>query len=162
MAARRIGQLNYQRRPVFSCSRNRNFADFGSKTVGSVWLWLYQVGKNAYHRGLLLDIRFKNKKVRELCEKASVAERKLGPDCARKLRVRLAALEAANSVTDLVAGRPHGLTGDRDGQFALDLAGGRRLVFAPANDPIPHKPDGSTDWSRVTIVSIEYIGDYHD
>jgi proteic killer suppression protein len=65
-------------------------------------------------------------------------------------------------VTDLVAGHPHPLKGDRDGEFALDLAGGRRLVFAPANDPLPRNTDGSIDWSRVTIVSIEYIGDYHD
>lgn len=109
-----------------------------------------------------MEIRYRDKKLRELCERCAVAERKLSADCARKLRVRLAALEAANSVTDLVAGRPHPLTGDRDGQFAVDLAGGRRLVFAPANNPSPQRPNGSIDWSRVTIVSIEYIGDYHE
>lgn len=109
-----------------------------------------------------MEIRYRDRKLRDLCEIRAVAERKLGADCARKLRVRLAALEAANSLTDLVAGRLHPLTGDRNGQFALDLAGGRRLVFAPANDPNPQRPDGSIDRSRVSIVSIEYIGDYHD
>ena len=109
-----------------------------------------------------MQIRYRDKKLRDLCEKQAIAERKLGAGCARKLRVRLVALEAANSVVDLVAGRPHPLMGDREGQFALDLAGGHRLVFAPANDPVPRKPDASIDWSRVTIVSIEYIGDYHD
>jgi len=35
-------------------------------------------------------------------------------------------------------------------------------VFAPANDPSPTTTDGGIDWTLVTIVSIEYIGDYHD
>lgn len=91
-----------------------------------------------------------------------VAEKDLGLVCARKLRNRLSDLEAAQRVTELVAGNPHPLKGNRAGQFALDLAGGWRLVFAPAHDPCPTRPDGGIDWSHVTIVRIEYIGDYHD
>lgn len=109
-----------------------------------------------------MDIHFKDKKIRELCEKRAVAEKKLGAACARKLQTRLDDLDAATRVTDLVAGNPHPLKGDRHGQFAVDLAGGWRLVFAPRHDPCPTKDDQSIDWSRVTIISIEYIGDYHD
>lgn len=109
-----------------------------------------------------MDIDYKSKKLRELCEKRAVAEKKLGTACARKLRSRLSDLEAASRVTDLVAGNPHPLEGDRAGQFALDLAGGWRLVFAPNQDPCPRHGDGSIDWSQVTIVLVEYIGDYHD
>lgn len=109
-----------------------------------------------------MEVRYKDKKLRDLCEKQAVAEKKLGAASARKLKVRLVALEAAARVTDLVAGNPHPLKGDRLGEFALDLAGGWRLVFAPANDPCPTRPDGGIEWSQVTIVSIEYIGDYHD
>lgn len=109
-----------------------------------------------------MEVRYKDKKIRELCEKQAVAEKKLGAASARKLKVRLLALEAAACVTDLVAGNPHPLKGDRLGQFALELAGGWRLVFAPADDPCPIRLDGSIEWSQVTIVSIEYIGDYHD
>lgn len=109
-----------------------------------------------------MDITFKDKKVRELCEKRAVAEKKLGAACARKLRTRLSDLEAAARVTDLVTGNPHPLKGDRVGQFALDLAGGWRLVFTPDHDPCPTRPDGGIDWFQVTIVCIEYIGDYHD
>lgn len=109
-----------------------------------------------------MEIGFKDKKLRELCEKQAVARKKLGDACARKLHVRLADLEAAEAVTDLVAGNPHPLKHDRAGQFALDLAGGYRLVFAPGNDPTPRKPDASIDWSQVTIICIEFIGDYHD
>ena len=76
--------------------------------------------------------------------------------------LRLQALEAAACVTDLQAGNPHPLAGDRHGEFALDLAGGLRLSFVPAHDPWPTKPDGSIDWAQVTSVTIEYIGNYHD
>jgi len=100
--------------------------------------------------------------VRELCEKQAVAVKKLGPQCARKLRSRLGDLEAAERVSDLIAGNPHPLKGDRLGQFALDLASGHRLAFQAANDPIPRHEDGSMDWAQVTIVCIEFIGDYHD
>jgi proteic killer suppression protein len=109
-----------------------------------------------------LDIRYKDKKIRELCEKRAVAEKKLGTASASKLRIRLVALEAAARVSELVAGNPHPLKGERAGQFALDLAGGWRLVFAPAHDPCPEREGGGIDWAQVTIICIEYIGDYHD
>lgn len=109
-----------------------------------------------------MKIHFKDKKIRELCEKKAVAEKKLGTDCARKLRARLDDLDAATRVTDLTAGRPHPLKGDRAGQFAVDLAGGWRLVFIPDHDPCPRQKDGSIDWSAVTIICIDYIGDYHE
>lgn len=109
-----------------------------------------------------MEIHFKDKKIRELCEKRTVAEKKLGAACARKLRTRLDDLDAASRVSELVAGNPHPLKGDRLGQFAVDLAGGWRLVFAPDHEPCPRKSDQSVDWSQVTIICIEFIGDYHD
>ncbi|PFG10926.1 proteic killer suppression protein [Marinobacter sp. LV10MA510-1] len=109
-----------------------------------------------------MEILFENKKVRELCEQQRKAEKKLGALCARKLRARLSDLDAVSRVTELVAGNPHPLQGDRQGQFALNLTGGLRLVFSPANEPCPMKDDGGIDWAQVTIVCIEYIGDYHD
>lgn len=109
-----------------------------------------------------MEIRFKDKKLQVLCEKQHVAVKKLGSACAQKLRTRLADLAAASRVSDLVAGNPHPLSGKLQGQFALNLTGGWRLVFAPANDPVPRRDDASIDWSAVTIARIEYIGDYHD
>lgn len=108
-----------------------------------------------------MEITFTSSKLQRLCEQQAIAQKKLGRDCVRKLRSRLADLEAATSVQDLVAGRPHPLKGDRLGQFSLDLQGGKRL-FEPADDPIPYKEDGSIDWAQVTDVHIVFIGDYHD
>ncbi|MCW5322192.1 type II toxin-antitoxin system RelE/ParE family toxin [Verminephrobacter aporrectodeae] len=109
-----------------------------------------------------MEIRFKDKRLRQLCEKEAVARKKLGDSGARKLLARWADLTAASCMSDLKAGRPHPLKGDRLGQFSLALDGGRRLVFAPANDPVARREDGSIDWSAVTVVCIEFIGDYHD
>jgi toxin HigB-1 len=109
-----------------------------------------------------MEIIFADDKLQDLCEQEKIAQKKLGQPCARKLRVRLVNLLAAEVVTDLVAGRPHPLKGDRLGQFALDLEGGRRLVFEPAHEPIPMNEDGGIDWSQVTEVKIVFVGDYHD
>ena len=108
-----------------------------------------------------MEILFDNKKIRELCENNSKAVKQLGSACARKLRSRLSDLEAVSNVIELVIGNPHPLEGDRLGQFALNLAGGWRLVFCPAKKPCPMKDDGGIDWSKVTIINIIYIGDYH-
>lgn len=109
-----------------------------------------------------MEIRFKDKKLQELCEQERVAKRKLGNNMARKLKARLTNLMVASNVTELQAGRPHPLEGDRAGQFALDLVHPQRLVFEPAHETVPRLEDGGIDWSQVTQVCIVWIGDYHD
>jgi proteic killer suppression protein len=109
-----------------------------------------------------MEINFKDKKLKDLCEQQSLAQRKLGTKMAQKLKVRLADLMAASSVSELVAGRPHPLTGDLAGLFALDLVQPQRLVFEPNHEPIPRTEDGGIDWSQVTRINILWIGDYHE
>ena len=109
-----------------------------------------------------MDISFKDRKIRVKCEDRRTAERSLGAACAAKLRTRLSDLEAAANVGELFAGRPHPLTRDRQGQYAVDLAGGKRLVFEPDHDPCPWLENQAIDWSRVTRIRIVFIGDYHD
>ncbi len=109
-----------------------------------------------------MKVTFQTDKLRQLCEEQRVATKKLGQPCAKKLAARLFNLMVADSVQDLVVGDPHPLTGTRAGQFSLSLQGGMRLVFEPANDPIPRRSDGSIDWQNVTAVCIVFVGDYHD
>lgn len=109
-----------------------------------------------------LHILIEGKANRDLCESATTADRKLGRKCAKSLRKRLADLAAARSVSELVAGHPHPLRGDRKGQFAINLEGGRRLVFRPTEEPPPLSADDAVDWSRVDNITIVFIGDYHD
>jgi proteic killer suppression protein len=109
-----------------------------------------------------MQIEFASQDLAELCLSERRAVRELGKPCAKKLFARLADLAAADRVADLVTGHPHPLRGDRSGQFSLRLEGAKRLVFGPANEPIPANDDGSIDWPRVTRVRIEFVGDYHD
>jgi len=108
-----------------------------------------------------MEITYKNTKLQKLCERESEAKRKLGTDNARKLKARIKNLIDAENVTNLVAGSPHPLKGDRLGQFALSLVGLTRLVFEP-DYPIPLKEDESINWSEVTKIIIVEIVDYHD
>lgn len=109
-----------------------------------------------------MQISFGNTELEELCLVGRRATKVLGKAGAKKLRARLEDLASAQSVSELIAGRPHPLTGDRLGQFALNLDGGRRLVFEPSRDPPPVREDNSIDWSKVDDIRIVYIGDYHD
>jgi proteic killer suppression protein len=103
-----------------------------------------------------MKITFADSKLQNLCEQEKLAKTKLGAKCAKKLEGRLADLAAVGCVKELVAGRPHPLKGNRAGEFAVYLEGGKRLVFQPDNDPIPLTEDGSIDWSKVTAVCIEF------
>jgi proteic killer suppression protein len=87
---------------------------------------------------------------------------RLGSKGSRKLRLRMFDLTTAGRVSDLVMGRPHPLKYDQAGKFAVDIDGGRRLVFVPAHYPVPLSDDSSVAWAEVTAVRIVYIGDYHD
>jgi len=106
-----------------------------------------------------MKINFHDKKLFHLCESQNVATKKLGFTSAKKLRARIAQLRAATTVRDLILGRPHALTGDRRGEFSLELGGGNRLTFVPDQDLLENE---SIDWSQVSKIKIVYIGDYHD
>lgn len=108
-----------------------------------------------------MQIYFASSAIRKLCEVQREGERRLGPISARRLRTRLSEIAAANSVRDLISGDPHPLAGRSAGLFALRLYGGHRLVFEPADDPVPLMRDGTIDWWRIQAVRIVYIGDYH-
>ena len=50
----------------------------------------------------------------------------------------------------------------RKGVFSVDLEHPLRLLFVPADDPIPRKTDNGIDLSLVTEVEIIAIEDTHD
>lgn len=117
---------------------------------------------NSLNLGCNLEIVFADKDLQALCTSERQQKKALGHAGMCKLRARLSDLMAVARVTELVAGHPHPLTGNRDGQFALRLDGACRLVFEPAHQPIPQRNDGAVLWVEVTAVRIVFIGDYHD
>lgn len=111
-----------------------------------------------------MDIVFASRKLEKLCNDDRKATREWGRAQADLMGRRLDDLYAAPCLEDLRngPGDPHELKRDRVGQIAMDLVGGDRLIFEPANDPVPRKPDGGLDWRLVTAVRILGVEDYHD
>ncbi len=109
-----------------------------------------------------MEIEYRSKHLRKICEEERIAKSELGAPCAKKLQTRFADMCAAQYVSELIAGDPHPLKGERKGQFAVSLMDGKRLVFEPAHNPIPLKEDSGIDWSKVSRVRIMEILDYHD
>jgi proteic killer suppression protein len=111
-----------------------------------------------------MEIDFRTKKLRKASGSDQAMRAEWGDQMAKKLKQRLADLEAADCLEDVrnLPGRFHQLTGDRSGEFAADLKGQYRLVFRPDHEPVPIKEDGGIDWSQVTAVMIIDVGvDYH-
>jgi toxin HigB-1 len=111
-----------------------------------------------------LQISFGKRRLQKTCEEHRALQKQHGAACAKRISVRLADLAAANSLEEFrhLGGGCHELDGDRDGQLALKLLGGKRLIIRPVDDPTPRKGTGGLDWGAVEAVEIVDIVDYHD
>jgi plasmid maintenance system killer protein len=111
-----------------------------------------------------MEIDFDSSRLRKTCSSEGAMRKEWGEPMARKLKRRLADLEAAACLEDFrtLPGRCHELTADRKGQLAMDLVGPKRLIFRPAHNPVPIDQTGGLDWTEVTVVCIIEVVDYHD
>lgn len=115
-----------------------------------------------------MDILFKRKRDRDLCNKNVLLQKKYrgNPRRHKLIRARLDELADAENL-DVMRHIPqaycHELKGKRKGQLAVKLDRGCRMVFEPSNDPVPKKEDGGLDWSQVTAIRIlKLTEDYHE
>lgn len=110
-----------------------------------------------------MEISFANKRLKKTCESQPLLQRAHGDACGRKVQARLADLGAAASLDVMrhLPGACEELSGDRRGELSVRLTGGKRLVFEPANEPLPVRSDGGLDWSRVDAIRVLEIIDYH-
>jgi proteic killer suppression protein len=84
---------------------------------------------------------------------------------AKLLERRLKAFRIAENLEEirfLPQVRCHELKGDRQGTLSVDLDHPYRLIFEPADDPVPRKSDGGLDWTQVTAIRILAVENYHD
>ena len=111
-----------------------------------------------------MDIVFKEKKFENECNSQRLPKKQYGEKMAKKIRQRLDDLKAVIVLEEMrsLPGRCHELLHNRAGQLSLDLVHPLRLIFEPANIPIPQKADGGIDWKKVTAVVIIGIDDTHD
>ena len=88
----------------------------------------------------------------------------LGAKRAAKLQQRmmeLAAAETLSVISHLPPSRCHELTGKDAGTFSVDLEHPFRLLFIPADNPVPRCEDGGIDKARVREIEIVEIKDTH-
>ena len=110
-----------------------------------------------------MNIIFANTKVEKIFNSQKLLLKVYGEQ-ATKIRVRMAVLKAARCLAAVPVQKPdrrHQLTGDRKGTFAVDLKHPFRLVFEPADEPVPRKKDGGIDLDKVFSVRILQVEDYH-
>ena len=111
-----------------------------------------------------MEILFRNQKLKRIGNTLKEAQKLLGDKGGRLLIQRLDEMRDADNLwvlTQLPRPRCHQLTGDRQGLWAVDLDHPRRLIFEPANNPLPLNDDDSLDIGKVTAVLIKEIEDYH-
>jgi plasmid maintenance system killer protein len=107
---------------------------------------------------------FKDKKLEKICNKHHVAVKAWGNEHAGLLRKRLDEMRDAENLAVLMKipqARCHQLKGDLKGTFSVDLRNPYRLIFEPANDPLPGLPNGGIDYMRITIIRILGKEDTH-
>lgn len=109
-----------------------------------------------------MEIEFATLELQNLCETEKIMRKKFGNACAIKLKARIADIQAATYVSELVCGKPHPLKYKRLGQFSISISGALRLIFECNNSPIPMTNDSAVDWNKVSSVKIISIEDYHE
>jgi len=110
-----------------------------------------------------MQIFFRNRKLEKICNSEKEMLKKFGALRTRKLKQRLMELAAANNLSQISKVPPsrcHELVNNRQGQLSVDLDHPYRLIFIPANDPIP-STEGGLDWVEVTEIEIIEIADTH-
>lgn len=110
-----------------------------------------------------MEINYKTKKLAKILNNCSLIERQYGRVAAKKIIMRIDDMAGAENLEEVMKlpGRHHALTGDRKGQFACDLVHPYRLIYEPDNDPLPFDENNMLIYSKVTIVEIIEITDYH-
>lgn len=123
------------------------------------------LGASAFPSGrrVIVDIQFRTSRLKKDCEDLGLAQARWGPDLARVIMRRLTNIQAAKFLDDLSPMPPirrHKLTGNRKGQYALDLTNGRRLILQPI---LPNgELDLTSEPSSITRVRIVEVIEYHD
>ena len=111
-----------------------------------------------------MEITFRTKKLKKTFDLERELKKTYGDHMARTIQKRLAILKNARSlslVPTLPPDRLHLLTGNRSGQYTVDLVHPYRLILEPNHDPVPLKEDGGIDKDGVTKITILEVVDYH-
>ncbi|WP_428173178.1 hypothetical protein [Comamonas sp.] len=101
-----------------------------------------------------MEITFDTKELRDLCAEEETAAQKLGPAAAESLKHRISDIRAADSIDEVLAGKPRAGAHEGIECYFVDLSPSLRLVVVPAHATSRVKPDGSADWSRIRRIKV--------
>ena len=114
-----------------------------------------------------MEIFASDSNLRRALEDAKVRQKIFGMDTAKKLALRMTALDAADSLADFwppTSGpeRCHELLGKLTGTFSIDLNQPFRLLFRPVeSNPPPDRSDELARWESIKAIEIVAIEDTH-
>jgi len=110
-----------------------------------------------------MNIEYSTNRLRKQLSSASEIKRAFGVN-AKRVAQRMADITAAPNLAvlqQIPAANCHQLTGDREGEWAVDISANHRMIFEISHDPIPTHDDGSVNTILVTDIRIIETSDYH-
>lgn len=114
-----------------------------------------------------MEISANDNKLRAALEDEAICKRRYGSDMTKKVKMRLNALRAAESLADFwppMSGpeRCHELKGDRSGTFSMNLHQPYRLLFVPISEEFrTDRSDERQRWASIKSIEIVEIEDTH-
>ena len=102
---------------------------------------------------IIIEIEYRNKKVEDLCTNYKKARKELNSIVAEKLHALINLIENADTLQDIAQMKQyhlHPLLGNREGQYALDIAGrasSYRLIIIPLDE-------NGHEWKEKNLSSI--------
>lgn len=96
---------------------------------------------------------FNSKELRVLCEDEDTAMARLGALVSPKLHARLADMDAARNVFELVAGNPSVVENDAE-KYRIDIVEGWQIIFCSNHVNAPVNAENLINWSQVNRVKI--------
>ncbi|WP_095202989.1 hypothetical protein [Mesorhizobium carmichaelinearum] len=106
---------------------------------------------------LAMEISFKNRALRSLCEDPEAATAEYGSDVARALMNRVADIAAAETIENVIAGNPTISDSGKGDSISILLGEGHSIILMCNHLNPPTSALGKVDWSKVSRVRIEGI-----
>lgn len=109
-----------------------------------------------------MELAFDTISLRTICENEQHAISELGVEVAEVLKHRLADLQAATSVKDIIVGRLPEFNGTEANHLAIYLSNKHSIVLCANHPKNPMTDTGEIDWERVSRVKILRIESNYD
>jgi proteic killer suppression protein len=105
-----------------------------------------------------LLIAFSTQELRDLCTDDTHAIEQLGKNASDALKNRLKDIDAADSINEVLAGRPRRVMFEGQACYVIELADEVGLTIGCSQVNPKRDAQGNVDWSRVRRVKVVFVG----